>query len=235
MSESNDFDPPDDDMEMLAAEYVLGLLTVAQLPHVVAWRQGSARFDRAVQQWELRLLPLAEALEPLQPSPRVWAAIAAEIAPAGNFAGPWNSLLFWRGVSVAAGALCAGLIAAILLRSPPAPPLPAATAMLASKNQGVFVATAQAIAGGTQLVVSPSQVTIPAGRSAELWLITPGNKPLPLGLLAGDRPFAISVPAAELGADLRLAQLAVSIEPPGGSPTGQPTGPVIAAAKFQSL
>jgi anti-sigma-K factor RskA len=31
------------------------------------------------------------------------------------------------------------------------------------------------------------------------------------------------------------AALAVSMEPPGGSPTGQPTGPVIASGKLTSL
>jgi anti-sigma-K factor RskA len=31
------------------------------------------------------------------------------------------------------------------------------------------------------------------------------------------------------------ATLAVSLEPPGGSPTGQPTGPVIASGKLTNL
>jgi len=235
MSDSFEIDPPEDDMEMLAAEYVLGLLTVAQLPHVVALRHGSLRFDRAVQEWELRLLPLTEALAPLQPSPRVWSVIAAAIAPRPVRGGLWNSLMFWRTFSIAAGALCAGLIAGIVSRAPPAPPVPTATAMLASKTAGVFVATAERTAGGMRLVVSPSQVTIPAGKSAELWLITPGNRPAPLGLLASNRPVAITIPAAQLGADIHLAELAITIEPPGGSPTGQPTGPTIAEAEFNSL
>jgi hypothetical protein len=33
----------------------------------------------------------------------------------------------------------------------------------------------------------------------------------------------------------RRSTLAVSLEPPGGSPTGQPTGPVIAAGKLANL
>jgi anti-sigma-K factor RskA len=33
----------------------------------------------------------------------------------------------------------------------------------------------------------------------------------------------------------REAVLAVSLEPPGGSPTGQPTGPVIANGKLAQL
>ena len=236
MSDSFTIDPPEDDMEMLAAEYVLGLLTVAQLPHVVALRQDSTRFDLAVQQWELRFLPLMEALEPITPSPLVWAAIARAIGPARAKAGLWHSLKFWRGFSVAAGALCAALVAAIFLRTPPpVTQAPIATATLASAKQGIFVATVQTVSGGTQLVISPSQVSIPAGKSAELWLIAPGSKPAPLGLLADDRPVSVTIPASKLGGDIRQMELAVSIEPLGGSPTGQPTGPVISAAKFLSL
>ncbi len=229
-------DPPDDEMEMLAVEYVLGLLTVAQLPQVAASRQGSARFDLAVRQWELRLLPMAEALEPVQPDPRVWSAIAGAIRPtAPARAGIWRSLNFWRGFSLAAGALCAALIVAVLLRPPPVAPAVIANAVLASHAQGIFVATVEATSTGTRLLISPTQVTIPAGRSAELWLIAPGQKPAPLGLLASARATSFTLPAAAPGVDLRLSKLAVSLEPPGGSPTGQPTGPIIAAAAFQPL
>jgi anti-sigma-K factor RskA len=84
-------------------------------------------------------------------------------------------------------------------------------------------------------VISPAQVAVPAGKSAELWLITPGNKPAPLGLLASDRAVTLTIPAAQLNGNIALAELAVSIEPPGGSPTGQPTGPIISAAKFTPL
>jgi anti-sigma-K factor RskA len=43
------------------------------------------------------------------------------------------------------------------------------------------------------------------------------------------------VPEALLPQVNRDAVLAVSLEPPGGSPTGQPTGPVIANGKLASL
>jgi len=235
MSGFEDTDPPEDDMEILAAEYVLGLLTVAQLPHVAALRQGSLRFEQAVQRWELRFLPLAEALEPVSPGPLVWPAIAKSIEPPARRGGAWDSLKFWRGFSLAAGAVCAMLVAAIVLHKPPPAPLPVATALLASKADGSFVAMAEPAAGATRLLVSPSQAAVPAGKSAELWLITPGNKPAALGLLPNARAVAFTIPAARLPADLRLAELAITLEPPGGSPTGVATGPIIAAAKFQPL
>jgi anti-sigma-K factor RskA len=235
MSSFEDSDPPEDDMEILAAEYVLGLLTVAQLPHVTALRQGNLRFEQAVHRWELRLLPLAEALEPVSPSPFVWSAIAKAIEPPARPASAWDSLKLWRGFSLAAGAVCAVLVAAIVLHKPPPSPMQVATALLTSKADGSFVAMAEPAAGSTRLLVSPSQAAVPAGKCAELWLITPGSKPAALGLLANDRAVAFNIPAAQLPADLRLAELAITLEPPGGSPTGVATGPIIAAAKLQPL
>jgi len=76
---------------------------------------------------------------------------------------------------------------------------------------------------------------IPAGKSAELWLITPGNRPAALGLLASGRTVTVTIPAAQLAGNIAMAELAVSIEPAGGSPTGQATGPIISAARFLPL
>jgi len=236
MSGSFEFDPPDDDMEMLAAEYVLGLLTVAQLPHVVAQRQGGTRFDNAVRQWEARLLPMAEAVEDVAPPARIWPAIEAAIAPAPAASGIWNNLRFWRNFGLVGGLVGAALavaLVAVLTSTPPAPPV--ATATLVSQHEGVFVATAEQTNTGVQLVINPAQVVVPEGKSAELWLITPGNKPAALGLLASDRAVTVSIPAAQLSGNIAAAELAVSIEPAGGSPTGQATGPIISAAKFTPL
>jgi anti-sigma-K factor RskA len=69
----------------------------------------------------------------------------------------------------------------------------------------------------------------------ELWLIPAGDKPHSLGLIEPGRPVRLDVPrdlAARITTD---AALAVSMEPPGGSPTGQPTGPVIASGKLTRL
>jgi anti-sigma-K factor RskA len=54
-------------------------------------------------------------------------------------------------------------------------------------------------------------------------------------LIEPGRPVRLEVPrdlVARITADTALA---VSMEPPGGSPTGQPTGPVIASGKLTSL
>ena len=70
------------------------------------------------------------------------------------------------------------------------------------------------------------------GRSAELWLIPADGKPRSLGLLTGTKRVSV-----KLNADLRAligvkAALAVSDEPPGGSPSGQPTGAILASGSL---
>ena len=70
-------------------------------------------------------------------------------------------------------------------------------------------------------------------RVPELWLIPADGKPRPLGLLQRRPHRDHRDPArSRRRRPSRNAVLAVSLEPPGGSPTGQPTGPVIATGKL---
>ncbi|KAF0114734.1 MAG: hypothetical protein FD150_1373, partial [Rhodobacteraceae bacterium] len=63
------------------------------------------------------------------------------------------------------------------------------------------------------------------GQVHELWIIAPNANPVSLGLLQ-DRPLVVTYPTPPEG-----FVFAVSVEPEGGSPTGQPTGPVILTAE----
>jgi len=73
-------------------------------------------------------------------------------------------------------------------------------------------------------------MTVPAGKSAQLWAIVGTDPaPHPLGLFhqAGDRMEADAKSATPMPAGTTFA---ISIEPLGGSPTGAPTGPVVGSA-----
>ena len=74
-----------------------------------------------------------------------------------------------------------------------------------------------------------------ATRVPELWLIPPDGKPRPVGLLRADQTVTLTLPADLAALAKKDAVLAVSLEPPGGSTTGLPTGPVIATGKLTSL
>ena len=67
------------------------------------------------------------------------------------------------------------------------------------------------------------------GKTLEVWLVPPGGTPRSLGLLPsaeGGTTVALSLPHDTAEA-LTTSELAVSLEPSGGSATGAPTGPVL--------
>ena len=82
----------------------------------------------------------------------------------------------------------------------------------------------------------PAAYTADATRVPELWLIPADGKPRSLGLLQRRPRRHRRHPARTLRhLPTSDAVLAVSLEPQGGSPTGAPTGPVIAAGKLTAL
>ena len=96
-------------------------------------------------------------------------------------------------------------------------------------------ATSRVTATGDSLVVVPSTQLTNDPRAIELWLILPDQRPRSLGLIQPGQPIRLTIPPDLAGRLTPDAALAVSLEPPGGSPTGQPTGPVIASGKLTSL
>jgi anti-sigma-K factor RskA len=230
MSDMTDHLPEDD---LLAAEYALGVL--ADADRAVA-EQRIARdrvFARAVAAWEERLAPWAAEIAEVAAPPAVWDRIAAALpAPPIQSAGWWQNIAFWRGLSLATGALAAACIGALIYLGNVAPSAP----LVASIDGGGhrhFVATIDT--GRGSIAVQPAAYSPDATREPELWLIPADGKPRPLGLLRADRAVSITIPADLLAQTVSNTVLAVSLEPPGGSPTGAPTGPVIATGKLTSL
>ena len=114
------------------------------------------------------------------------------------------------------------------------PGAPLVAKLDAEGGQTGFVAAVSS--GGGNLTIVPASLLGPQEQKAmELWLIPSGEKPHSLGLIDPSRPVTITVPKDLLAKVNSEAILAVSLEPPGGSPTGQPTGPVIANGKLAAL
>ena len=72
----------------------------------------------------------------------------------------------------------------------------------------------------------------PAGKSAQLWMIGGDGVPKPMGLLAAEGTSRMTLAADQRRQLADGMTLAVSVEPAGGSPTGKPTGPVVASGKL---
>jgi anti-sigma-K factor RskA len=211
------------DRNALAGEYVLGLLAPEDLAAAQNLRETDPDFAQAVRRWELRLLPIADEVPPLAPPERVWARIAAATAPAAMPASPRRIAprRFW-----AFGALGAALVAVLLLVWAPGSPPGREIATLQNADGGSFVVreTRQT------LQITPRNVSLPAGKVAELWVILPHQAPRAAGLFAAGQKLVTPLPAAPDG-----LVLAVSLEPSGGSPTGQPTGPILAKTSITKL
>lgn len=221
---------PDD--ELLAAEYALGVLEGPDRAAAERLLQRDAKFATMVAAWEERLAPWAGEIADVTPPTQVWESIVAALpAPAKRNTGLWQSLAFWRGLALASAfaAACLGgfIYFGALNREPPL------VAAIEGGGHRHFVATVDAKRG--TIAVVPAAFSADATRVPELWLIPADGKPRPLGLLRADRTVVIAIPTELAEQTVSNSVLAVSLEPPGGSPTGAPTGPVIATGKLTSL
>jgi anti-sigma-K factor RskA len=230
---------PGDGNDLLAAEYVLGVLGA------VEWRQAQQRlahdqaFANAVAYWQERLASLADEVEPVAPPAQTWNRIA-RLLKARDSTAPreslWQSLAFWRSFALGASALTAasiGVLTFIVTSPPPRPPLIATLG--APSGQPSFLAAVNA--GGTSLTIVPAALVSGADQqhSVELWLIPAGETtPRALGLIEAARPMRLEVPRELVARLISDAALAVSIEPLGGSKNGLPTT-VVASGRLTSL
>lgn len=231
MSDTSDHNALPDD-ELLAAEYALGVLAGNDRAAAERLLQRDTKFALMVAEWEQRLAPWASEIDEVSPSPHVWNAIEAILpTPAPQQGSLWQNLMFWRGfalVSTLTVACLGGLIylGAVGGREP-------LVATIEGGGNRVFVATVDTKRG--TIAVVPASFSADATRVPELWLIPADGKPRPLGLLRGDHTVTIAIPAEFVSQTISNAVLAVSLEPPGGSPTAAPTGPVIGTGKLTSL
>ena len=227
------------------AEYVLGVLDADARSAVEREIAADPQAASEVALWQRYLLPLSEDVPAAAPPDYVWARIQSELghaqatpakaarepAPRGNW---WNNLPLWRGLALGAGAVAAAFIVAFFVvpRAPLAPGATPATAYMAAtitQTDGQVGWTATMDLQHARMVVVPARPqALPSGRAPELWLIPHGGKPIAVGMVSAAGPTAIQLDKSLVKHLAATAALAISVEPPDGSPTGQPTGPVIA-------
>ena len=231
----------DNDSDLRYAEYVLGVLDADARAAVEREMLESDAAAAAVALWRRRLLPLAAEIADLEPPARLWQRIRTElrlVAPARSerSAGLWENVRLWHWLSLAAGAVAAACIVALFLvvRRPTAPPNPYMASTLAQTSGGVGWTATVDIKNARIIVVPAAPQSFAAGRAPELWLIAKGEKPIAVGMISTTAPITLPLGGALLQRVGPTAVLAVSVEPPGGSPTGQPTGPVIATGVIAS-
>ena len=211
----------------LAAEYVLGTLRGRARRRLEAIAAADAAVAGIIARWESELTPLAERVAALPPPARVWKAIEARIQPRSAppaVARP-EAIGFWRAFGMLSAGLAAVLVVAFLHAPRP-------------EGDPLFVAVLTSPDSSPRMVVSMHEPDLlqvrtvkswagTEGKSLELWVLPKQGAPRSLGLVS-NAPGDTLIRIARDDPRVRDATaLAVSLEPPGGSPTRAPTGPVL--------
>jgi len=225
------------DRETLAGEYVLGVLDDAQMRVVRAQARDDPALAAAIAAWQDRLAPLASVVSERAPPAELWARIEASVAPLPQL--PANDLAplpsrrrpawSWQAATAVSLALAAALAVFAFLPKPAPPQGEVATIAPIGSPAAAFLARAQPDGSVTLAALRPAPV--PADRDLELWILPVGAaKVAPLGVLSasGETLHLPNLPPTG-------TQLLVSLEPKGGSPTGQPTGPVLYGGTLTQL
>lgn len=239
-----DRDPPAADI--VAAEYVLGLLDDAGRRDARLRAARDRSFARLVDDWTDRLAPLCDEVGDEAPPAHVWPRVRSRLgwSPVdGARAAAPAGLAFWRSAA-AAGFAAAAVLAVVAMQKPrqleatrpvaaiPAPvpvtpsiPEPRAmvempvSRLVSDKGATAFLATADMQAGGIWLVPVPGTVH-GDGRVPVLWLIPAGKAPMPMGFLAPEHSHWVSIPRELMQAGVVLA---VTMEPAGDAPPPKPS------------
>jgi anti-sigma-K factor RskA len=238
--------------DRLAAEYVLGTLRGRARLRFEAGLREDAALRRAVQEWESRLAPMAEAVPERVPPQRVWerlqgriaAPAAAAVSPSASF---WDSLAFWRNWGLIATGCTAALVGALALRAPQVVEVPVirqvevesrrmqpsyiAVLQAAGEKDDRMMFVAYAPRHSDELWVKRMELPEePHNHSYELWGLPAkeGEPPVSLGVLPSNEKSTIKLAAAADQSLRDFPALAITVEPLGGAKGGKSSGIVVA-------
>jgi anti-sigma-K factor RskA len=224
-----------EDLSVLAGEYVLGTLEGEARREFERRLSTDAELQQMVETWQRHLAPLTEVIQPVRPPERIWQEIETSLRlnqaereppPRRRRRRFWHNLRFWRGWALASSLAAACLALWIGLGPQPGPEVRLIAILQDATANPAWLLTALPEAG--RWSARPIAPIAEPGRVHQLWLLPGGDRsPVSLGVL--DQVGALARPVlAELAPLLTSGRaVAVSLEPPGGSPTGQPTGPVV--------
>ena len=238
MTPTDLLDPPvGPDPDVAAAELALGLLEGDDRAAALRRQLAEPAFAREVERWRDHFATLfagsSERVPPVGLAERIEAHLDRPAMKRAT-AAPG----FWRPLALASSLAAASLAGVLLMRTETPGVVvkagPQAQMIAALSHEGSATPLAAYYDPAAQLVRMPGPMPIPSGRSAQLWAIEDGKPPIPLGLFR--------IVGATVVADARGkaamhpgVMLAISLEPIGGSPTGKPTGPVVASGALSKV
>ncbi len=224
----------------IADEYVLGLLGEAEVAEVENEIERNAALATAVAEARERFLPLDTNVDPAAVSPVLWEAIEtrlpeqvaaaeapsiASVSPRVPMAGNDNLRSGWR--TTAISAIAASLILAVgLVWSVTRTVEPLVVAVLLNEA-GEVQAVVEDFGNDTASIRLLTDFAVPEDKTMQVWTLPSREMgPMSLGLLEDAHSARLSGSALPRPQDAQLYE--ITLEQAGGSPTGRPTGPILA-------
>ncbi len=220
---------PDD---VLAGEYALGLLDPAGRAAVERRASQEPDFAARLTFWRNEFSAFDEAYEPVQPPNHLFQKIEKRLH---GTEGPswWSDLAFWRSLALGVTSALVILIA-VTVNELALPPAVQMVTVLESEEGGLNSVVLYDPLSST-LRVTVLDTPAGNGSDAELWLVREAGAPVSLGILPRSGRLERTI-REELHVLVRPgATFAVSLEPEGGSPTGEVSGPVIATGRLAEI
>lgn len=224
------------DREWLAAEHALGLLEGDELAEARRLEDADPSFAAQVARWSIRLSPLLDEVPSADPPERLFARIASRLPSNDNVAGLRQRVRRWQMASGGLTAIAASLALILLTQPNASPPVvapPQSRPPMVAVLEGGPNRLVASWDGGKNVMIVPAVVSDAGrGHSHELWMIPKDGKPRSMGVMPA-KPMHLTVEPETAVMLAEGATFAVSVEPAGGSPTGLPTGPVIASGRLE--
>lgn len=228
-----------DENAALAAEYVLGFLQGPERLLAENLLAGDAGFAREVARWQQHLGELDHAASPLDLPPGLWprlekslSSLPRGVAPAtttlpflSRISTLWESISFWRAAGLTAAFASLVLAIGLGLAVREARRTPDLVAILVGDgNQPAAVVNA--FADGRTELVPLEAFAVPEGKALEIWTLWDrAIGPRSVGLIGKSQATRLRLDKLPLG---KGQLFEITLEPSSGSPTGRPTGPVLA-------
>ena len=214
-----------------AGEYVVGAMEDAERAAFEATLAQDTELATMVARLQNQLQALDDTATPVALDQRLWSDIEARLGTqdvSTSAAAPravprrLRSLMpMAAGIAVALGL---GFAAGLLAR-PETPPV--VIAVLLDADGNIPGAIVEAFSDNSVRVVPLEAFEVPAGRVLEVWTLPdPATGPVSLGTFAD--PQSIRLQGANLPRPQPGQLYEITLEPSPGSPTGRPTGPILA-------
>ncbi|TFH76512.1 MULTISPECIES: anti-sigma factor domain-containing protein [Pseudomonas] len=213
----------------LAADYAIGLMAAPARRRFEQLLLEDAALRAELAHWQESLASLTGTLPEVPVPERVWHGVTARIEPQELHVPEKRPFWNWLRVTAALASIVVLVFLGSLYTHDDA--RYRATLLSADAQPALKVE-----AHDNYLQVEPlTLAAVDPQRSLELWAIPADGKPISLGVIPAGGKGKVELSDTQKALIGKPIALAVSLEPKGGSPTGQPTGPVLYQGALAAL